>query len=540
MSRARTVSLSAIFAAAIVGGAVLLSRGTIAAPKVSGSHVFDEVRTRLREQYIDTLDDNRLYRMAVDGLVSELGDPYSAFLPPDRLRLLSERTSGNYAGIGLQVDLRDGSVVVVNPLPGGPADRAGILTGDRISEVDGRSLSGWTRDEVERLLRGQPGSTINVTIDRAGGKPLKLILTRAPIHQSAVLHPVTLANNVAYVELRTFSDSTVDELTRTVDSLVTSGAQSLIVDVRGNPGGFLEQGVRASDLFLDRGQRIVSTRGRVEGADHEYVDESPQRWPRLRLAVLVDDRTASAAEIFAGALQDHDRAVIIGLPTYGKGSAQNLYSLDSAGALKLTTARWYTPVGRSISKSRVSADDRDTAKSKEPPKYTTDSGRTVIGGGGIVPDLRVGDTTVPIENLAFQRALGNKTGQFRDALASYALAAKAARSIQTIDFAVTPAMLDDIYRRMTARDVTVPRSTYDSASALVGRLLSYEIARYVFGTDGYFRRRASNDRVIETAQHVLSSSRSQHEALERAAAVPPPRVATSATHRHKASGAFVG
>jgi len=514
------VLLSGIFAAVLVTGAVWIqhAKNRVVVPtKISGVKLFEEVRDQLADNYVDTLSEARMYRMAMEGMVRELNDPYSVVLPPERLTRLNERTTGTYAGIGLQVDLRDGYVVVVSPLPGGPGEQAGILTGDRIIEIDGKAVNGWAPDEVQRLLRGAPGSKVKVTVQRGGSEaPVSFTLTRSAIHQSAVRRAAVMPGNVGYVELRVFSDSTEDELRVAIASLVRFGVRSLIIDVRANPGGLLEEGVRVSDLFLDRGQRIVSTKGRIADSNKEYDDQAPQLWPKLPIAVLVDDKTASAAELLAGALQDHDRAIIVGLPTFGKGSAQNVYPLENSGALKLTTARWYTPVGRSISKLLPSSDDGPIGQPPKPPEYKTDSGRTVVGGGGIIPDILVGDTTVSPENLAFRHALGRKVGAFHDALASFALRAKTTNAFRSPTFSITPAMLNDVYDRMLARGISIPRGTYDAASPLVSRLLSYEISRYVFGTDAEFQRKALDDKALLTAQRLLANAESQHAVFERA------------------------
>jgi carboxyl-terminal processing protease len=506
----------------MLSGVRMLHRGathTMAVP-VNGAHLFDDVRAHLSHQYVDTLGDSILYRMAVDGLMAELGDPYSAFLPMQRLKRLAEQTSGTYAGIGLQVDLRDGLVVVVNPLPGTPAERAGIMTGDRIVAIDHKVVSGWTPEEVQRLLRGAPGSSVTVEIERSGiTKPATTItLTRAHIHQSAIRHVVLLPNRIGYVDLQVFSDSTTHELTRAVDSLVRLGALSLMIDLRANPGGFLEQGVQVADLFLNSGQEVVHTRGRVAGANQDYTSSTSQQWPKLPIAVLVDERTASAAELFAGALQDHDRALILGLPTYGKGSAQNIYPVNDAGALKLTTTRWFTPSGRSISRmvSPVLDGSPPNTETKRSEYHRTDMGRKVLGGGGIIPDVTIGDTSAPPENIAFMHALGHNVGLFRDALASFALSVKASHMVTSPDFVVTPAMREDIYSRMQARNIDVLRSTYDAAGPLVSRLLSYEVDRYVFGADAEFLRKTADDRMMTVAQRLMKGVRSQLDALKRA------------------------
>jgi carboxyl-terminal processing protease len=521
LSRPRTLLLAAILVAAMVSGGWMIQRatGVVIPPPVRGPVLFDQVRMFVEERYLDSTAGERAYRMAIDGALAELGDPYTVFLPPERLVQLSERTTGNYAGIGLQVDLRDGYIVVVNPLSGSPGERAGIMTGDRIIEIDGKRVQGWTPDEVQRLLRGRPGSRVSITIEHPGSPvPTQLILTRAIIHQSAIRRAALLAGDVGYVALKVFSDSTDEELRKSVDSLIKVGAKSLIIDVRGNPGGLLHQGVQVADLFLNPGQLIVKTRGRVPGADRDYVDSTAELWPKLPVTILVDDKTASASELFAGALQDHDRAALIGTTTYGKGSAQTIYHLGTDGALKLTTARWFTPLGRTISQQADDSDFsfRDNGKPKPRPSYRTDSGRTILGGGGITPDLIVGDTTSPpAENLAFMQAIGRKVGQFRDALTSFAISAKARGSITSADFVVTQSMLDDVYQRMLERNIDVPRPIYDDARSLVSQLLSYEVNRYVFGALAEFYRKAADDKVIVTAQRLMAGVTRQTDLLDR-------------------------
>lgn len=516
-TRSKTVGLALVLGVALVAGAWILQRGTELVPtaKVNGVRLFDNVSALVRDQYVDTLTDAQMYRLAVNGMLSELNDPYDAYLTPDRLARLSERTSGSYAGIGLQVDVRDGSLVVVNPVPNGPGERAGILTGDRIAQIDGKVVSGWTAEEVQRLLRGPPGSRVTLTVEHAGSAtPVTVTLTRAEIHHSAVKRAALLPARVGYVALSVFSDSTARELATTVDSLVRGGATSLVLDLRDNPGGLLDQGVRVADLFLDRGQRIASTRGRDSTETIRFTDSTAQRWPHLSVAVLINDKTASAAEVVAGALQDHDRAVILGTTSYGKGLVQRVFPLTS-GAVRLTTARWLTPAGRQI--SREESRDPDNQPDSAPrPKYKTDAGRTVLGGGGITPDLAVGDTTAPPENLALLRALGTKVALFHDALTALALEFKARHAVASPDFVVTPAMQDDIYRAMQQRGVDVPRTTFDAAAPLVARLFAYEVDRYAFGADAEFRRKAADDRVLIAAQRILAASHSQADAIKTA------------------------
>ena len=281
--------------------------------------------------------------------------------------------------------MRDGWLIVVAPLPGGPAERAGLQPGDRIIEIGGKLTKGWTNEEASKVLRGKLGTMVTLKIERPGvSNPIDLKVQRMTIHQSAVRRASLLGEGVGYIDLKAFSDSTAKELNGAIASLLARGMKTLVLDLRTNPGGLLNQGVKVSDLFLDPGQKIVSMRGRLPEANREYADTAKQRWAQLPLLVLVDGRSASAAEIVAGALQDHDRAVIIGTPTYGKGSAQSIIPFGADGGLKITTARWFTPAGRSIAK-KPPADDADDATPARRERFRTDAGRTVYGGGGITP-----------------------------------------------------------------------------------------------------------------------------------------------------------
>jgi carboxyl-terminal processing protease len=516
--RARAVIVAGTLFAALVTGGWLLQRGsrTGTFTAYEGQQLFDHVLRLVENDFVDTVGDSLLYKKSVDGMLYELGDPYTTFLPPDRFARLSESTSGNYAGLGLETDLRDGWLIVVAPLPGGPAERAGLQPGDRIVEIMGKSAKGWTSEETSSALRGKPGTIVTLKVERPGmATPMQLKLVRTTIHQSAVRRASILGDGVGYIDLKAFSDSTAKELTAAINTLRARGMKTLVIDLRTNPGGLLSQGVRVTDLFLNPGQRIVSMRGRVPEANRDFSDSAKQRWPDLPLIALVDGRSASAAEIVAGALQDHDRAVIVGTPTYGKGSAQSVISFGAEGGLKLTTARWFTPAGRSITRHRPSDDDTDDEQPPARDRFRTDAGRIVYGGGGITPDVAAGDSATPVVETNFIRALGPNVGHFRDAVTDYALYAKATHSVTSPDFVVTPEMRDAVWTRMTQRGIDIPRSTFDEAEPLVSRLIGFEIARYVFGSDTEFQRRASVDRPLQKALELAHGSRTESDLLRK-------------------------
>ncbi len=520
--RSRSVTVGALLVFSLVTGGWLVEKGTRGGPvatRAQAARLFDDVFTHVSRNYVDSIGTSSMYRMAIDGMLYELEDPYTSLLAPDKLGRLNEVTTGNYAGVGVQVDVRDGWIVVIAPTPGSPAERAGIQPGDRIVEVDGRSSQGWTLEEATNAFRGKAGTRVAMRIERPGilaGMPLTL--TRTPLHQSAVRRVAMLPNGVGYIDLKAFSDSSDRELARSVSALLTRGARSLIIDLRSNPGGLLEQGTRVADLFLDKGQKIVSLRGRTAEANRDFTDSTAQRWPKLPLTILVDDRSASAAEIVAGALQDHDRALVVGEPTYGKGSAQSIIPLGAEeGGLKITTSKWYTPSGRSISK-RMDRDDSDSevAARSALKRYRTASGRIMLDGGGIVPDVIESDSAYSEQVRDLQGVLGRRVGHFRDALTDYALGLKASRGALSPQFTISDQMLEEVWRRMSARGVVMDRSIYDESAPVVRQLLTYDIARYVFGPETEFKRRVASDRAIATALEIATGATSQKALLDRA------------------------
>ena len=520
----RSIVAAAVLSSALVSGGWLMERGSKAPGKdlASRAHLFDEVFQRVRRDYVDTLTDSTLYRHAIDGALRELRDPHTVFLSPRRLHNLDESTSGQYAGVGIQMDVGDAGITVIGTLPTAPAEQAGILTGDRIISIEGKTTQGVTAEEALRTLRGDAGTHVHLVIERAGvAARMPFTLERRKIEVNPVRHALLVRDGIAYVDLATFSVAAAADLARSIDSLRAAGARSLILDLRGDPGGLLDQGVSVADLFLDERQAIVSTRGRDADETRAFADRAAQRWPDMPLVVLTDSSSASASEIVAGALQDHDRAVIVGTTTYGKGSAQRVFRLED-GAVKVTTALWYTPSGRSINRPRrpVTDDEDDQPPPKVDsaaprPRFKTDAGRIVLGGGGIVPDVEVPRRIVTPQDKALQSALGANLPRFRDAIVHYALSRKTSSSLTDTNFVVTPAMRDDLYRELEARGVTLSRAVYDSASPLVTRALSGQLARYVFGQRVEFARSLREDPTMQRAIELLQGVKTQKELIDR-------------------------
>jgi len=517
-------------------GGWLLQRGAASDGNVyQQARLFDDVLGHVNTYFVDSIGETDLYQKATTGMLEQLMDPYSVLLTGDDYTALTEQTSGNYAGLGIQIDVRDGWITVVAPLPETPAERAGIETGDQIVEVDGKTTEGWKNDQAVKALRGEAGSKIAITIRRAGiTDPIKYRLTRARIHMRSVPPGAMFDGGVGYISLNPVSETSAEELRQEIAGMKGKGMKSLIMDLRGNPGGLLDQGVKVADLFLDTRQEIVSTRGRARGSTKEFVDEARQAWPDLPIVVLVNDGTASAAEIIAGALQDHDRAVVVGAPTFGKGLVQTLFPLGEGVALKLTTARWFTPSGRTIQRIAKNEEDQATQAAmavvsdtvlgapdeastdsalKERPIFHTDAGRVVRGGGGIVPDLVIRPDSLTAAERDFAKALGNGLPQYRDALTTIALDAKKTHGIKAESFKVTPEMRQQVYQRLRAKDIQIAPAVFNGAGKLVDEQLGFEIARYVFGRPAEFRRRAAQDLQMQTAIGLLRKAQTPKQLL---------------------------
>jgi carboxyl-terminal processing protease len=514
-----------------VSGGWLLQRGASQAGSVyQQARMFDDVLGYVADYYVDSIGEAELYDLAIDGLLNQLEDPYARFLRREDFEELTESTTGNYGGLGIRIDVRDNWITIIAPIAGTPADDAGLATGDRIVAVDGRSTYGWKSDKAVEELRGEEGSTVTITVARPGmPEPMDITIERAIIHVKAIQVATILGSGIGYVSMvgASVSETVASELVEAIDSLRSEGARSLVLDLRYNPGGLLDQGVEVSDLFLDPAATVVSTRGRARGATETYQARAEQRWPDLPLVVLVNGGTASAAEIIAGALQDHDRALILGTPTFGKGLVQTVYRLGRTEALRLTTARWYTPSGRLIQKpmGHGADDDADAVSvlsgADTSEVYLTDGGRPVRGGGGIRPDMVVYPDTLTDAEQEFYRSLGAKLPVYRDVMTTYALELKAEGRISDPSFQVTEGMREEVIRRLEERDVMVTAEMLAGARNLIDQELGYELQRYLFGRQSESLRRLRDDRQVGRALELLRDAASVSELLAAAAEQQP-------------------
>ncbi|MCS3668515.1 carboxyl-terminal processing protease [Salinibacter ruber] len=354
-----------------------------------GLRIFGAVYEEVVTGYVEPVDPGHLVRVGVDAMLEEL-DPYTTYVDESENARIDIITEGQYGGVGLDIGRRNGALTVVAPVAGGDAYQQGVRTGDVITEVAGQPAASLSVEDVEALLRGQPGTTVPVTVERAGRpSPLTLTLTRERVELPDVTYQgrVGAERELGYVKLERFTRDAPGAVESALDDLRDTGPlRGVVLDLRDNPGGLLRAAVRITALFVPQGTEVVSTRGRDDDETESYTTDRVPLLPETPVVVLVNGQSASASEIVAGALQDHDRGVVMGTTTYGKGLVQNVRSLPHNTALKLTTAQYYTPSGRTI--QRLDANPTDTTA---PPSrvHETTGGRTVRDGHGIRPDVRV-------------------------------------------------------------------------------------------------------------------------------------------------------
>jgi len=529
-----------VAAIAVVTGGWFLQQGATQGSNVYfQANLFNEVLHHVQDRFVDEKTTSDLYKMAIDGMLEELGDPHTAFMSSDEYSRLMIETQGEYGGVGMEIGSRDGWITVISPLPGTPAERAGMQAGDRIVEIEGKTTRNMKEDDAVKLLRGPRGSPVNFKVMREGmSEPSPYRIVREEIRIKSVPAAYMIDNSVGYVELVRFSERSTDELRAAINQLKSQGMKSLILDMRRNPGGLLDQGIYIADLFLDRGDLIAETRSRMAQQNQKASAADPDEYPNLPIVVLVGPGSASAAEILAGALQDHDRALIVGRTSFGKGSVQTLFPLANKNYLKMTTARWFTPSGRSIQRpygigathaNGEEAEDSTAAAndSTNKPAFKTDGGRTVYGGGGIHPDLVVMPDTLTLKEKAFYEAAQKQAQQYRLTAFNYAVHFARANPNLPIDFQVTDQMLNEFYDALNKAGVKIDRQTYNEARKAVAQDLGLEIAYSKGGQEGWRKRANLNSPEINTAAALLRKATSPASLFATASAFDASRTVTA-------------
>ena len=508
-----------------LGGFLLQSRSAR-----DGGQLLDQVLDLVSQRFVDTLDTAQLYEKAARGLVKELNDPYSQLFTPKEMKQFSTSTGGRYGGVGMLIENLQGQITISRVYPHTPAEAAGVREGDRIMQVDSLSTRGWSLQQVSDYMQGTPGTKVTVKFQRPGvAAPVIAQFVRAIIHVPAVPFSMLLDGKVGYLPLSQFNETAASEVQAAVQNLEKQGAKGIILDFRGNPGGILDQSLAISNLFLRDGQEIAAVKART-GEVQNYMAKGQPLLPTTPLVVLTDGYTASAAEIVSGALQDHDRALIVGQTSFGKGLVQSVFPLDGGYALKLTTAKWYTPSGRSIQKERKfenghfveeKPDSAETeASKKKRPAYRSDAGRTVYGGGGITPDVIVPDDTMTTAEQQLAKALAPKSQDFVVTL--HDLALELSKQVGP-NYTFRPGWEDELYRRLVAKGVNVDRKEFDAGSRYVDRLLDEQVAQLAFGDAAAKRRDVTYDAPLKQAISILEQGQTQKDLFTIASTMHSPK-----------------
>jgi carboxyl-terminal processing protease len=519
MPRFRTATAAALLVVPIVAGGFLLQEP----PARANAQLFDQVMTLVRTAYVDTVPMAAAYEKAAQGLVRELNDPYSELMPPKEAEGFSRSVGGRYGGTGMLIgEPTKGTFSVDRVFPNTPAEEAGVREGDHIIAVDTSKTATLELANVSDLLRGTPGSKVKVTYARAGvAEPIVLTFTRRVVHVPAVNFATLLGDHIGYVPLQTFNENAAEEVEAAVDTLVKQGAKGLVLDMRDNGGGIVDQSLATASLFLNEGQDIVSVRSRNQPT--ETARSSGKHLAlTIPLVVLVDGGSASATEIVAGALQDHDRALVIGTTSFGKGLVQSVYTLQGGYQLKMTTGKWYTPSGRSIHRERkllpsgefVEVHPDSLAKADiVRPVFHSDAGRTVYGGGGIRPDIVVADDTISLAERDFLKAVATQSQDINTVIQNYALELKAQAKTP---FAVSPAWTDELMHRIAATKVKIDPKYDAGARAFLGRDLAHRVTRMVLGDAGAKARFVADDHQLLKALELLQKNSTQAQLLSSA------------------------
>jgi carboxyl-terminal processing protease len=471
---------------------------------------FAEVYDVVEQNYAEPVNpDKAIYNGAIPGMLHAL-DPHSNFFDPKSYSLLREEQRGKYYGVGMTVGPRNNKVIVIAPFVGTPAYRAGIRPGDIIAAVDGKSTDNMSTSDVADLLKGPKGTTVRITILREGSdKPLEFNVVRDEIPRNSVDLAFMIRPGVGYIHITGFQETTDREVGEALDKF--GDLKGLVLDLRQNPGGLLNEGVGVADKFLKKGQLIVSHHGRAS-QEKRYVAAHGNGGRDYPLVVLVNRGTASAAEIVAGAIQDHDRGLIVGETTFGKGLVQTVYPLSENTGLALTTAKYYTPSGRLIQRDYTNVSLYDYYYNREGEENgtskevkLTDGGRTVYGGGGITPDVKI----PPVKSNHFQDTLLQHYAFFNFAK-RYTLTHQITKS-----FEVDDVVLQDFRKFLDEEKIPYTEADLMQNNDWVRSSIKSEIFIDAFGQDEGLKVRAETDPQVLKALELMPQARQLAENLKR-------------------------
>ena len=481
---------------------------------------FSDVLSLTQRNYLEKVDTQKLVESAIVGMLAEM-DPHSLYIPPKILTKVNEDFRASFDGIGIEFDVLNDTIVVISPIAGGPSEALGIQAGDKIVKIDSVTSVGMKRDDVPNKLRGPKGTKVVVTIYRSGASDLiEFNITRDKIPIYTVDASFMINKEVGYISVNRFAQTTHEEFRNGIKKLLDHGMTKLIVDLRGNPGGYLEQGFLMANELIPAGKKIVYTKGRLPEFDDEYFAASIGSFKTNPLIILVDEGSASASEIVAGAVQDNDRGLLVGETTFGKGLVQRQWDLVDGSAIRITIARYFTPSGRLIqkaySKGKYTSDTRNVTEGEgdniehtleqgdsTKPIFHTVGGRQILGGGGVSPDYVVKPDTF---TLFSRRALSNREwllnfinsymdGEGKDLKAKYGKD----MDLFEKEFMVTDQMIKPFLETVKSKGVEFNEGQYKKDEKIIKTLIKAYIARNIWGNEGWYKMRLAIDSPVQKA-----------------------------------------
>lgn len=473
---------------------------------------YSDILSTARAWYADDLPADKLVYSSIQGMLATL-DPHTAFLEPEEYGAMQEKQRGSFYGLGIIISKRNGKITVITPVEGSPAYRLGIRAGDIIDKVEGQSIDDLAVDAVVKRLKGPKGTKVNITIVRPGlDEPLQMTVTRAAIPTNSISYAFMLDDGTGYIRLKDFTHTSGSELNEAWSRLEKQGMKKLVFDLRGNPGGLLDQSIAVSDFFLQKGMKVVSTRGRTSGSEQSFSAPGKGTRAAIPVVVLVNKGSASASEIVSGALQDHDRAIIVGQTSWGKGLVQSVYTLTDNAGLALTSAKYYTPAGRCIQRDYhdvleyltpeeeegISGADAAVANEKK-EIFKTDTGRTVYGGGGITPDVFVkGETLSRFAATLYAR------GTFFEFAVQY----RSKHPDVPKDFRANDLVREEFFKFVDSRPTpfdTKAREAYakEKDPGFIDRAIAEEVLNAAHGRDAGYRVSLEGDTQLQKAMSLF-------------------------------------
>lgn len=492
---------------------------------------FNDVLTFTEKYYIEEVDTQKLVEAALNGMFNQL-DPHSVYIPAREFTAVEESFRGDFEGIGIEFQIVNDTLTVVSPITGGPSEQLGILPGDRIIKIDGNPAIGITNDEVRQKLRGKAGTKVNVTIHRPGvSKLLEYTIVRDKIPIYSVDAHFMIDDKTAYVSISRFSETTFDELYNSLKDLDSKGMKQLLLDLRGNPGGYLNQAVQIADLFIDGKKKIVYTSGRRSEFNEEYYASETYPYEKIPIVVLINRGSASASEIVSGAIQDWDRGLIVGETSFGKGLVQRQFQLFDNSAIRLTISEYFTPSGRLIQRDYKNKKDKKdyyseisdreesegeniqhtAEKDSSKPTFTTLlKKRTVFGGGGITPDYIVKSETLTEytqnllkENLFYSFILNYLDTNSKEIKNKYGDNLSKFRK----DFSISKELMDSFINYAKTKKVEFIKSDFEKDKDYIAARLKAQIARNFWKNDGWYSVLLEGDSHFNKAIKLFNESK---------------------------------